>query len=116
MHATARHANTTIADTESYEFIEGNVYFPPSSIIDHDTILRPSATSAQCPWKGRSSYYDLVLDGGNTVVKDAAWYYPEPLKAAEKIRGFVAFGEFLNCLGLQGFLRLRIREANREGL
>ena len=26
-----------------------------------------------------------------TEVKDAAWYYPEPLKSMEKIKGYVAF-------------------------
>ena len=26
-------------------------------------------------------------------VKDAAWYYPEPKERAERIKGFVAFGE-----------------------
>ncbi|MGH8474077.1 MAG: DUF427 domain-containing protein, partial [Gammaproteobacteria bacterium] len=41
------------------------------------------------PWKGVASYYDVVVNGA--VNKEAAWYYPEPKQAAEKITGYVAF-------------------------
>jgi uncharacterized protein (DUF427 family) len=54
-----------------------------------EEFLRPSDTHTTCHWKGVASYYDLVVDG--QVNKDAAWYYPTPSKAAERIEGRVAF-------------------------
>jgi uncharacterized protein (DUF427 family) len=39
---------------------------------------------------GMLSREDTVTTN-KTEVKDAAWYYAEPLKSMEKIRGYVAF-------------------------
>ena len=76
-----------LAETEQFETVEGNVYFPPSAVrMDH---LRPSETHTICGWKGVASYYDVVVDG--KVNKDAAWYYPETKDEASNIRGYVAF-------------------------
>jgi uncharacterized protein (DUF427 family) len=36
-----------------------------------------------------ASYYDVVV--GDKVNPDAAWYYPDPSPAAERIEGRVAF-------------------------
>jgi uncharacterized protein (DUF427 family) len=36
-----------------------------------------------------ASYYDVVV--GDEVNPDAAWYYPNPSRAAERIKGRVAF-------------------------
>jgi uncharacterized protein (DUF427 family) len=67
--------------------IEGNVYFPLSAVKQE--FLRPSETHTRCFWKGVASYYDVVVDG--QVNEDAAWYYPDPSKMAERIKGYVAF-------------------------
>jgi uncharacterized protein (DUF427 family) len=76
-----------IADSPRTEVVEGNHYFPPESIrVEY---FRPSATHTTCGWKGQASYYDLVV--GDAANRDAAWYYPEPLAAAAKIKGYVAF-------------------------
>ncbi len=76
-----------MAESDSFEVVEGNVYFPPSALAaDH---FRPSATHTTCGWKGVASYYDVVV--GSEVNHDAAWFYPEPLAAAKNITGFVAF-------------------------
>ncbi|SMP55323.1 DUF427 domain-containing protein [Noviherbaspirillum suwonense] len=81
--------NAVIADAAEQDIVvvEGNKYFPASSVAS-DT-LRPSATHTVCPWKGTASYYDVVVDG--QVNKDAAWYYPEPKDAAKEIAGRIAF-------------------------
>lgn len=71
MHARATLNGTTIAETDTYEFVEGNVYFPPSSIIDKDSVLQPSSLKTSCPWKGEGSYYDIHLADGK-VTRDAA--------------------------------------------
>lgn len=76
-----------LAESERYEVVEGNVYFPPEAVKRE--VLRGSTTHTTCPWKGVASYYDVVVDG--KVNHDAAWYYPEPKDAARGIRGHVAF-------------------------
>jgi uncharacterized protein (DUF427 family) len=86
--ATATVSDTTLASSDSYETVEGNIYFPPSSVSKE--YFKPSATQSACPWKGLASYYNVVLDDG-TEIKDAAWYYPAPKDAAKHIKDHVAF-------------------------
>ena len=76
-----------IAESERFETVEGNIYFPPDSLKRE--FFRDSATTTICPWKGTAHYYAVVVDGQEN--RDAAWYYPEPKPAAENIRGHVAF-------------------------
>ena len=78
---------TVIAESDTHEIVEGNVYFPPESLAKEH--FRPSETTTTCPWKGQARYFDIVVDGEEN--RDAAWYYPEPKPKAEKIRGMVAF-------------------------
>ena len=85
--ATWNDALLADAEPEEIVLVEGNVYFPPSTV--NRTYLRESATHTVCPWKGACSYYDVVV--GGTVNKDAAWYYPECKPEAKRIEGFVAF-------------------------
>jgi uncharacterized protein (DUF427 family) len=75
------------ADAAEVQHVEGNVYFPPSAVDPR--YFRDSATHTVCPWKGTCSYYDVVV--GDTVNKDAAWYYPACKPEAKHIEGFVAF-------------------------
>jgi uncharacterized protein (DUF427 family) len=85
--ARATWKGTVIAESDTYEVVEGNVYFPPDAINrDH---VRDSATHTVCGWKGTASYYDVVVDGQTNA--DAAWYYPQPMDAATNIRDHVAF-------------------------
>ena len=85
--AKATWNGAVIAESDVYEVVEGNVYFPPDAVrADH---LRPSETHTVCGWKGTASYYTVVVDGQENV--DAAWYYPEPRDAAKNIAGHVAF-------------------------
>lgn len=72
--------NTVIAEAPKEDLIriEGNWYFPPSSIkkeyysnSDHQT---------HCPWKGDASYYDVTVDG--KVNDGGAWYYAEPMEGS----------------------------------
>lgn len=76
-----------IAESETYEFVEGNVYFPASSV--HSQYLEPSDHHTTCGWKGVASYYTLVVNGERNT--NAAWFYPEPKNAASHIQGHVAF-------------------------
>src|SRR5262249_24238458 len=78
---------TVLAEREQTVVVEGNHYFPPHCI--RREYFQASATHTTCGWKGQASYYDLIVDGHTN--KDAAWYYPTPLPAAEKIASYVAF-------------------------
>lgn len=85
--ARATWNGVTVAESDRFEMVEGNVYFPPEAL--RAEFFRPSSTHTTCGWKGVASYHDVVVDG--KVNKDAAWYYPDPKPAADNIRGFVAF-------------------------
>lgn len=76
-----------IAESDTFQLVEGNVYFPLDSV--DRAHLRDSATHTVCGWKGTASYYDVVV--GDAVNADAAWYYPTPKDAAREIAGHVAF-------------------------
>ena len=76
-----------IAESDAYEFVEGNVYFPPESVKRE--FLKPSEASSHCPWKGDARYYTLSVNGEENA--DAAWYYPAPFDKAAHIKDHVAF-------------------------
>ena len=77
----------TVAESEKFETIEGNVYFPYQS--EKRELLRPSSTTSSCPWKGQSRYFTLLVDGQENP--DAAWYYPDPKPAARSVKHHMAF-------------------------
>lgn len=77
----------TIAKSDKTVVVEGNHYFPAGSV--DATLLKPSATTSCCPWKGKANYHSVVVDGVEN--RDAAWYYPDPKEAAAEVRGMIAF-------------------------
>jgi uncharacterized protein (DUF427 family) len=85
--ARATWNGAVIAESDRFEIVEGNIYFPPDAV--NRACLKESATHTVCGWKGTASYYDVVVDGQTNA--DAAWYYPEPFDAAANIRDHVAF-------------------------
>ena len=78
---------TVLAESDETIIVEGNHYFPPSSI--HEEYLVENDNHTVCSWKGVASYYDVQVEGKTN--RNAAWYYPEPQPAVEKITGYVAF-------------------------
>jgi uncharacterized protein (DUF427 family) len=76
-----------LAESDDTLVVEGNHYFPPESLRREH--LRPSDTHTVCGWKGTASYYHVEVGGKRNP--DAAWYYPDPLPAAENIADRVAF-------------------------
>ncbi len=85
--ARATWNGTVIAESDTHESVEGNVYFPIESV--NPDYLRESSTHTVCGWKGTASYYDVVVDGQTNT--DAAWYYAEPLPEAASIKAHIAF-------------------------
>ncbi|GAA0658201.1 uncharacterized protein (DUF427 family) [Sphingomonas insulae] len=78
---------TRIAASDDIVTVERNAYFPIDAV--DAAVLKDSATTSVCPWKGTAHYYTLVVDGAENA--DAAWYYPEPKDAAKEIKDRVAF-------------------------
>ena len=76
-----------IADCETFEEVDGNIYFPLSSV--RQKYLRDSVKTSVCPWKGSANYFSLVVDGAENP--DAAWTYRTPKAAANNIKDHVAF-------------------------
>ncbi len=79
--------DTVIAESDATIVVENNHYFPPDSVKRE--FLRESDRHSTCFWKGRASYYHVVVDGDENT--DAAWYYPEPKQRASEIKGYIAF-------------------------
>ena len=77
----------TIAESDDTVIVEGNHYFPRASV--DAALLKDSATTSNCPWKGTAHYHTLVADGAEN--RDAAWYYPDPKPAAAEIKDRIAF-------------------------
>lgn len=76
-----------VAESDTFETVEGNIYFPPQALkreffteTDHSTI---------CPWKGTAGYFSLNVDGKTN--QNAAWIYRDPKPAAANIKDHVAF-------------------------
>ena len=78
---------TVVAETEDYEVVEGNIYFPSESIKRE--YFSDSGLHTNCPWKGLARYYSVKVDGQEA--RDVAWYYPTLSDAAANIKGHVAF-------------------------
>ena len=89
MHAKATVDGVTVAETDSYEYVEGNVYFPPNSINGENVVLTTTSHTTSCPWKGEGHYYNIDVNG--RTLDNAAWYYPEPYSKATHIKDYVAF-------------------------
>eukprot|EP01080_Neovahlkampfia_damariscottae_P009553 gene9553-1757_t len=75
------------ASEEEIQVVEGNIYFPKSSL--NTKYLRPSSTTSFCGWKGIANYFDAKIDEDG--VKDCCWTYLDPKSEAKHIQGFGAF-------------------------
>jgi uncharacterized protein (DUF427 family) len=80
------------ASKEELISIEGNWYFPPSSV--KTDLLEKSPTPYICPWKGECQYFTVQADGRR--LQDRAWSYPTPYPTAfervgEDFSDYVAF-------------------------
>ena len=64
--------DTVIAESDETVVVEGNHYYPHSSI--NKEFFKETETHSVCPWKGQASYYSLDVNG--ELNQDAAWYYP----------------------------------------
>jgi uncharacterized protein (DUF427 family) len=82
----------TVADSRRAMLLQESglmpIYYFPAEDVRSD-LLEPSRKHTQCPKKGEASYYTVRV--GDRLVKDAAWYYPEPIAGAPPIKDLIAF-------------------------
>jgi uncharacterized protein (DUF427 family) len=76
-----------LAESDDIVLVEGNAYFPESSLRREYVTFSNHRTSD--PWKGQACWYSLLVNG--EMLPEAVWYYPEPSDAASNIKGRVAF-------------------------
>jgi uncharacterized protein (DUF427 family) len=63
-------------------------YYLPQTDVRMD-LLRSSATTSHCPFKGDAVYWSV--ETGDGVAEDVAWSYPEPFPRVEEVGGLLAF-------------------------
>jgi uncharacterized protein (DUF427 family) len=68
--ATAKWNGKIIAESDEYETVEGNVYFPHNALKAE--FFRDSSHTTTCAWKGIAHYYNVCVDG--KINANAAWY------------------------------------------
>ncbi|GAA5180297.1 DUF427 domain-containing protein [Rugosimonospora acidiphila] len=93
---------TVIAEAPEAELIsiEGNWYFPPSSLVRE--AFGDSPTPYTCPWKGDAQYHDVTTPSGTH--HDAGWSYPvlKPsaiTRVGKDFSGYVAFDKAQVTIG-----------------
>ncbi len=62
-------------------------YIPPNDI--NQSYLRPARGTSYCEWKGKASYYDVIVN--EKIAPRAAWDYAQPTAAFYSIKDHVAF-------------------------
>lgn len=82
----------TVAETDRPKILSetglpNRFYIPPSDV--RRGCLEPSAKHTICPYKGTASYRNLRL--GDNRIENAAWFYPEPLEEAFRVRDHLCF-------------------------
>ena len=79
--------DTVLAESDDLVEVEGNQYFPKSSI--NCDFFEESKHQTFCPWKGTASYFSIKVNG--KINENAAWYYADPKPDAGMINDRVAF-------------------------
>ncbi|MGD2078426.1 MAG: DUF427 domain-containing protein [Chloroflexota bacterium] len=82
----------TVADTQhAWRVLETShppVYYLPPTDIELE-LLKEASGGSYCEWKGRASYYDVVV--ADRMARRAAWTYRSPAAEFSQITDHVAF-------------------------
>ena len=65
------------------------VYYIPPDDIKMEYLDPVASGRSFCEWKGLAGYYNLSVK--NKLVKNAAWYYPQPTEKFIPIKNYLAF-------------------------
>src|SRR4051812_17647105 len=91
---TVRVGDTVVAATSAAltlrEASHPDVQYVPLAEIN-PALLQRSRRHSYCPYKGRASYYSLVVPDAPADLSDAVWTYEAPFPAVAEIAGHVAF-------------------------
>jgi len=83
---------TVVADTHTsshlYETMLPCRYYMPLTAVD-PSVLRPSKTRTQCPYKGEAEYYSVEVNG--KLHEDIVWFYDRPTLESALVVGLVCF-------------------------
>ena len=88
--ASASLKGIVLAESDRYEMVESNVYFPPESV--NWQYFSKSGEEIISPVIGRGNFYTISLSLEDLKEKNAAWSFPEPRDEFKYIKGYVAFG------------------------
>jgi uncharacterized protein (DUF427 family) len=87
------HAGTTVADSvrglRVLETAGAPVWYLPRDDVRMDLLEPVPGRSTVCEWKGRATYFDLVVGQARSPL--AAWTYEDPSTGYEELRGRIAF-------------------------
>ena len=91
-HIVIEHRGIVVADTRaSVRTLETShppsYYIPPADIAPD--VLRRTAGSSFCEWKGAAVYWDVVV--GDIVLPRVGWSYPTPTAPFAIVRDHLAF-------------------------
>lgn len=81
-----------IADTTSALALKEASYAVVNYIPRNDvdmSLLKPTARSTHCPYKGDANYFSIETDG--KTAENAVWSYEQPFPAMEPITEYLAF-------------------------
>lgn len=91
-HIRVAVAGVTVAETSRprllFETLLPTRYYMPKLDVRMG-LLRPSRTQTRCPYKGKASYFDVLV--GGEVLKDLAWVYENPIPECPKIENLLCF-------------------------
>ncbi len=97
-HLLIRHCGVVLADTTSalrvLETSHPPVYYIPAADIAMQLLRASSRRASFCEFKGSATYWTIrILDAQarSCISSDAAWSYPHPSPAYEKLRDHLAF-------------------------
>lgn len=62
-------------------------YFPPEDV--RLEFFKKEINTTFCEWKGRASYYSIVV--GDKEAYEAAWFYENPTREFAEIENYIAF-------------------------
>lgn len=119
---TTRHVRVLLDDEpladsrRAVALFESNL--PPRWYLPREDVLAdlvPSETLTRCGYKGEASYHSIRLPRGE-IVRDLAWFYPEPLDEALRIKDLLCFFNERADVELDGELQERPESAWSHGV
>ncbi|MDQ4002247.1 MAG: DUF427 domain-containing protein [Actinomycetota bacterium] len=82
----------TIADSRRVKLLHETGHLPVYYFPEEDVrmgLLEPTDHTTHCPFKGDASYWSVRVE--DRVAENAVWSYPEPMKSAPPLAGYLAF-------------------------